>query len=292
MSEFEWALIQLRTETLTDFFTLIPFMAGSIFYMSIIAICFWLRPGGKTFVQLGVLIPFSILLNLILKNNFGILRPHEDLHLIKVNSMLSFPSGTVMTAVIFWGMIALRWQKSYAIILSVSMVTIIFISRIYLGIHSIADVTGGLAFGLITLIWWRSDFMQNIYNKWLNKQSSSYWGFLLIILCLYFFTAEDDIYSQDFVVATGALIGFGISLKTISKWNFEQGMFSVNHICSIAMSYLMLASLSIAIPTIMLNDATKIVSGILEYTLLMFMIYCIFPRLQRAIVRKEQNIKY
>lgn len=291
MSEFEWALIQLRTETLTDFFTLIPFMADSIFYMSIIAIGFWLRPGGKTFVQLGVLIPFSILLNLTLKNSFAILRPHEDLHLIQVNSILGFPSGTVMTAVIFWGMIALRWQKTYAIALSVSMIVIIFISRIYLGIHSIADVTGGLAFGLITLIWWRSDFMQNTYNKWLNKQSSSYWGLLLTILCLYFFTAEDDIYSQDFVVATGALIGFGLSLKTISKWHFERGMFSVDHICSIAMSYLMLASLSVVIPTITINETTKIISGILEYTLLMFMIYCIFPRLQRAVVRKEQNTK-
>lgn len=241
--------------------------------MSIIAIGFWLRPSGKTFVQFGVLIPFSILLNLILKNSFAVLRPDEDLHLIQVNSMLSFPSGTVMTAVIFWGMVALRWQKTYAIALSVSMIAIIFISRIYLGIHTIADVTGGLAFGLITLIWWRSDFMQNTYNKWLNKQSSSYWWLLLTILCLYFLTAEDDIYSQDFVVATGALIGFGLSLKTISKWHFERGMFSVDHICSIAMSYLMLASLSVVIPTITINETTKIVSGILEYTLLMFMIY-------------------
>lgn len=292
MTEFEWALIQLRTENLTIFFTLIPFMAGSIFYMSIIAIGFWLRPGGKTFVQLGILIPFSILVNIILKNSFAVLRPDEDLHLIQVNSMLGFPSGTVMTAVIFWGMIALRWQKAYAIALSVSMVIIISISRIYLGIHSLADVTGGFAFGLIALTWWRSAFMQNTYNKWLNKQSSSYWGLLLIILCLYFFTAEDDIYSQDFVVATGALIGFGISLKTISKWKLEKGMFSVKHIGSIAMSYLMLASLSIAIPTISINETTKIVSGILEYTLLMFMIYCIFPRLQRAIVKKEQNTKW
>lgn len=289
MSEFEWSLIELRSESLTEFFTLMPFMAGSVFYMSIIAIGFWLRPGGKTFAQLGALIPFSILINLILKNSFAVLRPHEDLHLIDVNSMLGFPSGDIMIATIFWGIIALRWQKTYAIALSVSMVSIIFISRIYLGVHSIADVVGGLAFGLITLIWWRSNFMQNIYHKWLNKHSSSYWGLLLTILCLYFLTAEDDIYSKDFVVATGALIGFGLSLKTISRWHFEPGMFSANHISSIAMSYVMLASLSAVIPTIMISETTKIVSGILEYTLLVFMIYCIFPRLQRAIARKEQS---
>lgn len=291
MNEFEWLLIELRSENLTEFFTLIPFMASSVFYMSIIAIGFWLRPGGRTFAQLGALIPISILINLILKNNFAILRPQEDLHLIQVSSMLGFPSGDVMIATIFWGIIALRWKKTYAIALSVSMVTIIFISRIYLGVHYLSDVIGGLAFGLITLILWRSDFMQDTYTKWLNKQSSSYWGLLLTILCIYFLTAEDDIYSEDFVVATGAMIGFGLSLKTISRWHFEPGMFSANHISSIAMSYIMLASLSFVIPTITINETTKIISGILEYTLLMFMIYCIFPRLQRAIARKEQSNK-
>ena len=91
MSEFEWSLIELRSESLTEFFTLMPFMAGSVFYMSIIAIGFWLRPGGKTFAQLGALIPISILINLILKNSFAVLRPHEDLHLIDVNSIYICP---------------------------------------------------------------------------------------------------------------------------------------------------------------------------------------------------------
>ena len=40
MSEFEWSLIELRSESLTEFFTLMPFMAGSVFYMYIIAIGF------------------------------------------------------------------------------------------------------------------------------------------------------------------------------------------------------------------------------------------------------------
>ena len=289
MSEFEWLLIDLRSEGITQFFTLIPFMASSIFYMSIIAIGFWLRPGGRTFTQLGFLIPFSILLNLILKNSFAILRPHEDLHLIPVDSMLGFPSGGLMIATVFWGVVALRWKKTYAKILSVCMIGIILISRLYLGVHSVADVVGGVAFGLVIIVWWRTEFIQNIYDKWLNKKSSSYWGLLWIIFSLYFLTAEYDIYSQDFVVATGALIGFGASLKTISKWHFEPGMFSLNHVGSVAMSYIMLAALSVAIPTIMINEITKIVSGIFEYTLLMFMIFCIFPRLQRAVARRERD---
>ena len=203
--------------------------------------------------------------------------------------MLGFPSGDVMIATIFWGVIALRWKKTYAKILSICMISIILISRLYLGVHSVADVMGGAAFGLVTIVWWRAEFMQNIYDKWLNKQSSSYWGVLWITFFLYFLTAEDDIYSQDFVVAVGALIGFGLSLKTISRWHFEPGMFSVNHVSSIAMSYIMLAILSVAIPTITINETTKIISGIFEYTLLMFMIFCIFPRLQRAIARRAHN---
>jgi hypothetical protein len=290
MSEFEWLLIDIRSDTLTEFFTMIPFMGSITFYMSLITIGFWLRPGGKVSLQLGVLIPLSILINLILKNSFAVLRPNEDLHLIQVSSMLGFPSSDTMIATIFWGIIALRWQKIYVIILSISMITIIFTSRIYLGVHSIADVVGGVAFGLITLVWWRSDFMQNIiYNKWLNKQISSYFGLILIVSCLYFLTVEDEIYSEEFSISIGALIGFGLSLKTIYKWKLEPGMFSSAHISSIAMSYIMLAILSIAIPTITMDATTKTISNILEHALLVFMIFCIFPRLQRAIARKEQH---
>jgi membrane-associated phospholipid phosphatase len=289
MSEFEWLLIELRSEGLTEFFTLIPIMASSLFYMSIIAIGFWLRPGGTTFAQLGVLMPISILLNLILKNSFAILRPEEDLHLIPVDSMLSFPSGNIMIAVIFWGVIAMRWNKPYARFLSIFMINVILISRIYLGVSNLADAIGGLAFGLLAMVFWRGDLMQNTYNKWLNKGSLSYWGMLWLLFCCYFLTVEDDIYSENFVVATGALVGFGLSLKTISKWRFEPGMFSTGHLSSIALSFIMLATLSKVIPTINTDTSTKIISGILEYTLLMFMIFCIFPRLQRAIARKEQS---
>jgi hypothetical protein len=291
MSEFEWLLIELRSDGLTEFFTLIPIMASSLFYMSIITIGFWLRPGGTTFTQLAVLMPISILLNLILKNSFAILRPDEELHLIPVDSILSFPSGNIMIAVIFWGIIALRWNKSYVRLLSICIVGLILISRIYLGVCNFADAIGGLAFGLLTLVLWRGGLMQNAYNNWMNKGSLSYWGMLWLLFCSYFLTIENDIYSENFVVASGALIGFGLSLKTISNWHIEPGMFSASHLASIALSFIMLATLSIVIPTINTDTATKVISGILEYTLLTFMIFSIFPRLQRTVVRKEQSKK-
>jgi hypothetical protein len=94
MIDPEW-LLHLRSEHLTEFFILLPLLASGIFYISTISIGYWLRPGGWTFVQLGFLVPFATIVNLILKHSFAIIRPHEDLHLVHVESILGFPSGDV-----------------------------------------------------------------------------------------------------------------------------------------------------------------------------------------------------
>ena len=49
----------IRSDFLTEFFLIFPFFASSFFYITFIALGYWLRPGGKTFNQLGFLVPFT-----------------------------------------------------------------------------------------------------------------------------------------------------------------------------------------------------------------------------------------
>jgi len=66
----------------------------------------------------------------------------------------SFPSGHAVRAVAFWGMLALlvsdgRTRKQQAVIWSVAGVVaaLVAASRVYLGVHWLSDVVGGIALG-------------------------------------------------------------------------------------------------------------------------------------------------
>ena len=288
MIDSEW-ILHLRYQHLTEFFILLPFLASEVFYVSTIAIGYWLKPGDWTFAHIGFLVPFATIINLILKNNFAILRPQEDLHLVPVESMLGFPSGDVQVAVIFWGICYLRWNNMYLRWLAIIVVALIMSSRVYLGVHSVADVIAGLCFGLIILLWWKLNITQSVVRSWFNGKVLSYWGLVIATFVIYFITTDEDSYSSMLVASVGILIGYGLSLRSISKWHYVPGMFSVYHIGSVILSYAMLAILGAAIPTINFNDTTKIVSGILKSGLLIFMIFSTFPYLQKAIARRKNN---
>lgn len=290
MIDPEW-ILQLRSETLTGFLMLFPLLTSGIFYISIIALGFWLRPGGTTFIQLGFLVPFSTIINLILKNSFTILRPHEDMHMLPVESILGFPSGDVQVAVVAWGVFYLRWPQKYLKGLIIAVISLIMLSRIYFGVHSIADVVAGLFFGLIILLWWKLNVTQSIFFSWFKDRRSSYWGLCIITILLYFLTVDDDIYSSMFITSAGTLLGFGLSLKYISRWHYIPVMFSGKHVESIALSYMMLVMLTKIIPSIQISETTKIISGILEFTLITFMIFSVFPALQKTIAHKEQALE-
>ena len=288
MIDSEW-ILHLRYQPLTEFFILLPFLASEIFYVSTIAIGYWLKPGDWTFAHLGFLVPFATIINLILKNNFAILRPHEDLHLVHVESMLGFPSGDVQVAVVFWGMCYLRWNNMYFRLLAIIVVALIMSSRVYLGVHSIPDVIAGLCFGLVILLLWKLNIIQSIVRSWFNGKTFSYWGFIIATFIIYFITTEEAGYSSMLIVSIGVLIGYGLSLRSISKWHYIPGMFSVYHIGSVVLSYVMLAILGAVIPIINFNDTTKMVSGILKFCLLIFMVFSAFPYLQKTVARRENN---
>lgn len=91
----------------------------------------------------------STLLNLTLKTAFQRQRP--EIHRIVEASGFSFPSGHSMAAFSLYGIIAfLLWRNAHhlfsrigLIIVSVAMILVIGISRIYLGVHYPSDVLGG-----------------------------------------------------------------------------------------------------------------------------------------------------
>jgi undecaprenyl-diphosphatase len=102
------------------------------------------------------------LLNTILKDFFRRSRP-DIRHLVEAGGY-SFPSGHAMVAASFYGMLGylvwlnLRKQSKrswYVIVITVALIFMIGLSRIYLGVHFPSDVIAGFAAGgawLVTCI--------------------------------------------------------------------------------------------------------------------------------------------
>ena len=83
-------------------------------------------------------------------------RPRPEMALIKIPSSYSFPSGRTLTSIVFY--ITLCYLLSSKIkgifrpivlFITLLLVTLIALSRVYLGVHYFSDVIGGLILGIM-----------------------------------------------------------------------------------------------------------------------------------------------
>jgi undecaprenyl-diphosphatase len=169
-----------NSQFLTNIMKLFTFLGSGlvIAFIVIMAMIFFyvvLKHRNELVLLVGVVIG-SALLNLILKMTFHRARP--TINRIIDASGYSFPSGHSMAAFTLYGILSfLLWKhissyrgRSLLIIISVLMIAMIGISRIYLGVHYPSDVLGGfLASGtwLILAIW---TFQKYQERKFLLKQ--------------------------------------------------------------------------------------------------------------------------
>ncbi len=87
-------------------------------------------------------------------------RPRPDLDRLVPGNGPSFPSGHVMAAVALWGLlppvVALLTHKRFlwwcSVVVSALVVGVVAVSRVYLGVHWVSDVMGGLVLGALYLL--------------------------------------------------------------------------------------------------------------------------------------------
>jgi membrane-associated phospholipid phosphatase len=97
-------------------------------------------------------------LNFLLKNLFLRPRPHFNDNILTLTSY-SFPSGHTMMATVFYGTLCAlalsqvrRWQwRTLAVFGAALLVSLVGLSRIYLGAHFLSDVLAAIAEGLAWL---------------------------------------------------------------------------------------------------------------------------------------------
>lgn len=166
-----------HTIRLTAFMKIVTFIGDSIGYLlfvSSISVFFIFKKSWRTAIQVSVILVLASGLNIVLKLNIN--RPRPISNRLVEAKFTSFPSGHAMSAVVFYGfiiylcviLIKSKWLKNVLIVLSILMILLIGISRIYLGVHYPSDVLAGYLVGISWLLF--CIIVLNILTLWKQKR--------------------------------------------------------------------------------------------------------------------------
>lgn len=129
-------------------------IAGSSVMSALLALWFLRRRAHYWLIVCLIAVPGGMLLNVALKHVFRRARPSFDDPLLSLLTY-SFPSGHTAAATVFYGLLACylvrrvrAWRARVTIALgAVAMVTLVALSRMYLGVHYLSDVLAAAAEG-------------------------------------------------------------------------------------------------------------------------------------------------
>jgi undecaprenyl-diphosphatase len=129
-------------------------LAGSSVMGALLALWFWRRRAHYWLIACLIAVPGGMLLNVALKHVFRRVRPAFDDPLLSLLTY-SFPSGHTAAATVFYGLLACylvrrvrAWGARALVVLgAAAMVTLVALSRMYLGVHYLSDVLAAAAEG-------------------------------------------------------------------------------------------------------------------------------------------------
>ena len=202
LHNMEWA-VAMRTDLLTPVFKAFSALGYSGFLLLFVPIGYWIF-SKKIFAHVGLWLLLSALLNAYLKDLFQDPRPGPVFQLDPhVGQSYGFPSGHAQIAIVIWFWIAWEARKTWIWILCSILVIGICISRLYLGVHDVEDILGGIGIGLLSLLIFI--FMTTKRFDWWHNFNPPWQVLSIIIIEAFFFLTWPGI-------LPGRLIGFGIFL--------------------------------------------------------------------------------
>ena len=202
------AIQSIHTPFLDAFFEGITMLGEEIFIVPLLAVIFWTI--DKKFGEaLAFTIFTSLLLNNALKELFYMERPigQEGIRTLRPETATgkSFPSGHSQNAGATAGALSIGMKKRLFTIIAMTLMTLIGLSRLYLGVHYPKDAIVGIILGLLVAF---------TVSKLINKVEPM--KLYLIVLTLFLpvlFFAN----SADFIKALASYIGFVLGIYMEKK---------------------------------------------------------------------------
>lgn len=216
MVDPSWVL-GIRTPFLNWIFITFSHYFNFYTYMYVITLGYWIYPKNKVFVNLGFLFPFTVVLNSMIKGLAHMPRPDENLHLIKAFGVYGFPSGDAMLTSLVWFTIFIALRGTAWRYLCFLPILLTAFSRVYLGIHTINDVTGGVFLGILVSYLFHTNAIQSYVKSWYKGQTLSYWVTSVILFVLYMGVYRDQYFDPFIFSFAGMVIGYGVAAPRITE---------------------------------------------------------------------------
>ena len=141
-------------------------------YVALIAFYLAWRRNWYWLIAVGLTVPLGMVLNILMKHAFHRARPSFDDPLLALTTY-SFPSGHVAGATLFYGVIAAMvisrtaaWGwRVMAVLAAITLVTLVALTRVYLGVHYLSDVLAAFAEGVA----WLALCLTGLHTFWAHR---------------------------------------------------------------------------------------------------------------------------
>lgn len=202
------AIQSIHTPFLDAFFEGITMLGEEIFIVPLLAVIYWTL--DKKFGEILAFTIFtSLLLNNALKQLFFVERPigQEGIRTIRPETATgkSFPSGHSQNAGATAGAFVINMKNKVVSIIALTLMTLIGLSRLYLGVHYPKDAVAGILLGLLVAL---------VVSKLITKVEPM--KLYLIVLAL-FLPALFFANSGDFIKALASYLGFVLGIYLEKK---------------------------------------------------------------------------
>lgn len=203
--EFLYILAGLRNPVFDFFFSAITYFGDEILFMAVGMIFFWCydKRQGYYLLTVGLL---GTVVNQFLKMLFRVPRPWvKDQNFSPIESAkgaatgYSFPSGHTQISVGLYGGMA-RWNgQKWLRIFGIAMCVLIPFSRMYLGVHTPADVFTSVAIALLLVFGLYPVFKKAMDKPWVMYAVIAVIALALVgqICFLSFYQFPEDVYANE-----------------------------------------------------------------------------------------------
>jgi membrane-associated phospholipid phosphatase len=188
------------------FFEAVTLLGAHEVVALVIALALWLSGRRLAYAILGVVL-FALATDMLLWQLIGVPRPHGAAIIVHSQAPVSsFPSGHVVTATTVWGLLAVFGRIPKAAV--VGIVLGVMLSRLYLGMHYLGDVLGGVLIGLSLLNIYRHLWPMSLC--WFSRRSFRF--FVILGICAPIAVLPFTIITVRAWAAFGAALGVGLGM--------------------------------------------------------------------------------
>jgi membrane-associated phospholipid phosphatase len=209
------------------FFRGVTELGSEYFYVVLIAVGFW-AVDKRASIMAAFLLAASSASNYWLKITFRIPRPPVTNWLPGVHaSNYSLPSEHAQDSMAIWGWLGIKLKTWWMSVLSIALIVLIGLSRIYLGVHWLGDIFSGWAVGLFLLIVLLKleEPARSALSKWnpnLPYIGLVAFGLGAMMLTEFLSPVKVEGLEANFGPNGGFIVGLGIGLALEKKYvNFE-----------------------------------------------------------------------